>query len=188
MIHPAVSVLLVTRITVAQIVFPDTPPNSDSSSPPDQSSCVPLHQCGPLNIMWESRYIRRNTIEALAALQSAHCGFSGSSHLPLFRCHEQPRNEISRHMITDGGFDTPPCSGSVKLFNDEDAEPELVVTNSRSKVRVAMDRVVVEGNCCWRLHTKKRFRGRSLTVRAGASHATLETVRSIKKLEQCPVI
>ena len=129
-----------------------------------------------------------NTLEALGALERAHCGFLGLSHIPLFRCPEDPINEIRRQVITDGGFDTPACAGTVKLFGNGDAEPEVVARDSISKVKVVVERVVVVGNCCWRLHRNKRFRGRSLTVRPGATHTGIGNVKSIKKLKECPVM
>ena len=188
MLPVIVSFILLVRLTIADIVFPE---NLHHSLPPashDLSSCVPLEQCGPLHVMWESRYIMMNTMEALGALQSAHCGFSPSTHDPVFRCPGQSENGVSRHVISDGGFRTQDCSGSIKLFARHEAEPELVTTESMNKVNVAVGRVIVEGNCCWRLHRNKRFRGRSMTIRAGVTNPGIGTVKSIRKLEHCPFV
>ena len=188
MLHVIVSFILLARLAIADIVFPENLDNSLSPTSHDQSSCVPLEQCGPLHVMWESRYIMMNTLEALGALQSAHCGFSPSTHEPIFRCPGQSPNGWSRDVISDGGFRTPDCSGSIKLFARHEAEPELVATDSMNKVKVAVARVVVEGNCCWRLHSNKRFRGRSMTIRAGVTSPGIGTVKSIRKLERCPLV
>eukprot|EP00092_Neocalanus_flemingeri_P002837 GFUD01003035.1.p1 GENE.GFUD01003035.1~~GFUD01003035.1.p1 ORF type:complete len:205 (-),score=52.87 GFUD01003035.1:590-1204(-) len=186
--------LIASSPTSAQsFQFPDEYQNSVSesarSSSQLQSSCVTLERCGSLMRMWESRYIMMNTLEALGALERAQCGFLGSSDTPLFRCPEEPLDGIRRMVISTGGvssMSTPACAGTVKLFADDDPEPDVVARESRRKVKVVVDRVVVTGNCCWRLCTSKSFRGRSLTVRPGATHADIGTIKSIKKLDECP--
>merc|ERR1711892_850273 len=172
---------------MGQFVFPEHQQNSLSPAipPQDQSSCVPLEQCGPLHVMWDSRYIMMNTLEVLGALQTAHCGFLGLSHAPLFRCPaEVPHKGITGQVIDGDGFDT--CAGTVKLFGRDDAELKVVAIETVAQVKAVVDSVVVVGNCCWRLHRSERFRGRSKTVRPGATHTGIGTVRSIKKLQDCP--
>ena len=174
-------IILLSSLTAGDLVIPP-------SQSQDQGSCVPLEQCGPLHIMWESRYIMMNTLEALGALQSAHCGFSSLSQDPVFRCPGQSTNGISRDVISDGGFRDPDCSGSIKLFARNEAEPVLITMDSSNKLKVSVARVVVEGNCCWRLHRNRQFRGRSMTVRAGVTNPGIGTVKSIRKLERCPFV
>ena len=74
------------------------------------------------------------------------------------------------------------------LFIENDPEPDVVTRESINRLRVEASRVVVTGSCCWRLHSSKMFRGRSVSIRPGGSHAGNWTVKSIKKLEECPEI
>lgn len=137
--------------------------------------------------MWDSRYVMMNTLEVLWSLEKVHCGFLGFSDTPLFRCPEDPQNLKRRMMIGDNGFDVS-CSGTVKLLKTDDPVPQVVAHESIEKMKMVVDRVIVTGNCCWRLHTKKLFHGKSLSVQPGATHNDIGTVKSIEKLEECPVI
>ena len=160
--------------------------------PQSTSTCVLLEQCAPLLVLWESRYIQANTAQALETLASAHCGFvEGSSSVPVFRCPDQESSNedvvISRHVIDAGVIRSNRCSGSLKLFNGVEAEPEVVTRESMRRMRAVVDRALVVGNCCWRIFKKNQFRGRSVTVASGQERSRIGIVKSIQKLDECPM-
>ena len=152
----------------------------------DQSSCVPLEQCAPLLALWESRYIMNNTREATNSLRRAHCGFLSATATPLFHCPDNTGLEIGRHVMDVAHMDEQECQGSVKLFS-EDPEPQFVTTETVARVGGSFrtQKASAVGNCCWRLHSKKRFKGRSIIVRSGLQRVSIGKVKSIKKLENC---
>eukprot|EP00092_Neocalanus_flemingeri_P028504 GFUD01030955.1.p1 GENE.GFUD01030955.1~~GFUD01030955.1.p1 ORF type:complete len:198 (-),score=42.88 GFUD01030955.1:62-655(-) len=178
--------LIISLTSAHPFMFPDEYQNSLSTRSSRQSSCVTLERCDTLMRMWNSRHVMMNALEALGALERAQCGFLGSSDTPLFRCPEEPLTGIRRLVVGDGEISPLDCAGTVKLFTDDDAEPAEVATESNNQLKVEADRVVVTGNCCWRLYARKLFRGRSLGVRPGAAHAGIGTIKSIEKLEECP--
>ena len=156
-----------------------------SFSAQNKSSCVALENCGSLRRMWETRYTMMNSLEVLQSLEKSFCGFLGFSDTPIFRCPEPPENLVKRMFIGEGSEVYEPCSGTVKLFVINNPEPQEVVHDDIAKMKMLVDRIIVTGNCCWRLHTKKMFRGRSLNVRAGATHNGIGTVKSVERLEDC---
>lgn len=187
----AVWIIGFSYTSAQRFIFPDDFSLSARSSQ-QQLSCVTLEKCGSLMQMWESRFTKMNTLEAIGALERAHCGFLGVSDLPLFRCPDEPESGI-REVINDvGHIKTPglnaPCAGTLKLFVDNDPEPDVVTRESISMLRVVGSRVVVTGNCCWRLYYSRLFRGQSLSLGPGATQVGVGMVKSIKKLEECPEI
>jgi len=173
-----------------RFIFPDDFSLSARSSLQQQSACVTLEQCGSLMRMWESRFTKMNTLEAIGALERAHCGFLGVSDLPLFRCPDEPESGI-REVISDVSLRKNPglnslCAGTLKLFVDNDPEPDVVTRESINMLSMVGSRVVVTGNCCWRLYYSRLFRGRSVSLGPGATQLGVGRVKSIKKLDDCP--
>ena len=162
-------------------LFPEESSLSSRSSLQQKKSCVTLQQCGSLLKMWQSRYIRMNTLKAIGALEQAHCGFVGVSNIPLFDC--------PRKMIPSGSqFDTTsnqidPCAGTLKLFVNNDPEPDVVTRSSVQRLRLDVSRVVVTGSCCWELNSSELFQGDSVIIRPSGSQQGSWSVKSIKKLE-----
>jgi len=91
---------------------------------------------------------------------------------------------IQGRMIETPGMEDHSCHGTVKLFND-DAEPIFEASNSVTVTNELVNRVVVDGNCCWILYQKKRFRGPSVVATEGVRGISLSKVKSIKKLNDC---
>ena len=187
----AVWIIGFSYTSAQRFIFPDDFSLSARSSQ-QQLSCVTLEQCGSLMRMWESGFTKMNTLEAIGALERAHCGFLGVSDLPLFRCPDEPDRGI-REVINDvGHITTPglnaPCAGTLKLFVDNDPEPDVVTRESINMVRVVASRVVVTGNCCWRLYSNRLLKRQSLNLRPGDTHAGVGMVKSTKKLEECPEV
>ena len=123
-------------------------------------------------------------------MEEAFCGFLGYSDTPIFKCPEQPQSSPAMRTVIAGGPEfVEPCSGAVQLLAAGAPETQEAFYESIEKMTIVADRVIVTGNCCWRLHNRKKFHGRSLIVRAGATYSglgTLGTVKSLKKLEECP--
>ena len=158
-----------------------------SLTPQNQDSCVVLDRCKSLEQMWKTRHVMMNSLEVLLYLEEAFCGFLGYSDTPIFKCPEQPPPiNPRRTFVADGPGFVEPCSGAVQLLAAGAPETQEAFYDSIEKMTIVADRVIVTGNCCWRLHNKRKFHGRSLTVRAGATHSGLGTVKSLKKLEECP--
>merc|ERR1719206_69934 len=166
------------------------PPDYQISHPPqNQDSCVVLESCKSLEQIWKTRHVMMNSLEVLLSLEEAFCGFLGYSDTPIFKCPEQPQSPPMGRFIADGHGFVEPCSGAVQLLAAGAPETQEAFYDSIEKMMIVSDRVIVTGNCCWRLHSRKKFHGRSLIVRAGATHSglgTLGTVKSLKKLEECP--
>merc|ERR1712179_94294 len=150
-----------------------------SRNPQNQTSCVLLESCKSLDRKWKTRHVMMNSLEVLLTLEEAFCGFLGFSDTPIFKCPEQPQNRVRICFFE-------PCSGAVQFLAVGTIETEEAIYDSIEQMKMVVDRVIVTGNCCWRLHYKKKFHGRSLTVRAGATHSGIGTIKSVKKLEECP--
>merc|ERR1712142_773918 len=157
-----------------------------SLTPQNETSCVALENCASLKNMWETRHIMMNSLEVLLSLERAYCGFLGFSDIPTFKCPEENKKPMRRSFIGEGVEFVEPCSGAIKLFADGNTDPQEVVYDTINKMKITVGRVLVTGNCCWRLYNKKMFHGRSLTVRAGATHSGIGSVKSLEKLEECP--
>ena len=171
------------------LIFPDQIFLSSRSSLQQQRPCVPLDQCQSLSMMWESRYIRRNILEAIGALEQAHCGFLGVSNVPIFHCPEDPAIGTQSTVNSGEDFDstaTKPCSGTLKLFVADDPEPEVVIRESRERLSVTAARIVVTGTCCWALHSNTHFEGHSISAKPAGSYEGSWGIKSIEKLTNCP--
>ena len=183
-------VFLMLHASQAQhFLFPEDYVFLERSSLDDTTPCVPLKRCKSLLRLWNSRYVRQSTAEAIKALEDAHCGFSGGSTIPLFRCPEEIKANGRKMVIADRTRSmNDACAGTLKLFVGGDPEPDVVTRENIEKLNVKASRVVVTGNCCWRLYTAKHFHGRSLSVRFDSVHNNVGIVKSLRKIPEaeCP--
>merc|ERR1711862_93363 len=135
-----------------------------SFPPQNETSCVALENCPSLKNMWETLHVMMNSLEVLLSLEKAYCGFLGFSDIPTFKCPEQTKKKsLPRSFIGEGAEFVEPCAGAIELFADGNNDPQEVVYDTINKMKMTVERVLVTGNCCWRLYNKKMFHGRSLT-------------------------
>eukprot|EP00092_Neocalanus_flemingeri_P028226 GFUD01030652.1.p1 GENE.GFUD01030652.1~~GFUD01030652.1.p1 ORF type:complete len:119 (-),score=28.23 GFUD01030652.1:367-723(-) len=78
----------------------------------------------------------------------------------------------------------PECGGSLTMF--EYGGSETVVTEDED-VRVRVENVRLEGNCCFTLHSRRRGRGKTYYLTRRGEHSVEDIgwsrVRSVRKVE-----
>eukprot|EP00092_Neocalanus_flemingeri_P018825 GFUD01020383.1.p1 GENE.GFUD01020383.1~~GFUD01020383.1.p1 ORF type:complete len:133 (+),score=34.16 GFUD01020383.1:47-400(+) len=81
------------------------------------------------------------------------------------------------------------CGGPLTLYDN--GGTKTVVTKDENEMKVRVDKVKFEGNCCFTLHSLKRGRGRTYYLLRRGEHSAEEIgwsrVRSVRRVE-CDIL
>ena len=166
-------------------------------------NCIPLRQCSSMMTLLENKNQlsghQVDTIDIFTTLRTASCGFEGND--PLVWCQdsevEDGDENVDRGVIINR--DIAPelhCDGILTLMHLNPSQGLGSIKTSRLQGRIYLNtqrrmlqnrkilHFKVDGNCCWKLHTRQNFRGSSeyLYPDHEGTFESLQQPKSIKRI------
>ena len=167
-------------------------------------NCIPLRQCSSLMTLLENKnqlstQHQVGTIDIFTILRNANCGFEGKD--PLVWCQDaevEDGDEIVDRIVLINRDVAPEfhCAGTLTLMHLDPSQGLGSMKTSRLQGPIYFNiqrrilqsnrkilHLKVDGNCCWKLHTRQNFRGRAEYFHPG-HEGTFESFqpKSIKRI------